>query len=51
MRRRFDRHNGVVSQNRRRQFQYTVPEAVLDCIEQLSREQLAAQGDENSPPA
>jgi hypothetical protein len=44
-------NNGVVSQNRRRQFQYTVPEQVFDYIEQAAREQLAAQADESSPPA
>ncbi len=44
-------NNGVVSQNRRRQFQYTVPEAVFDCIELLAREQLAAQDDESASSA
>lgn len=41
-------NNGVVSQNRRRQYQYTVPEAVFDYIEQAAREQLATQDDESA---
>ncbi|MOA40402.1 hypothetical protein D3C78_1622760 [compost metagenome] len=44
-------NNGVVSQNRRRQYQYTVPEAVFDYIEQAAREQLAAQDDESASSA
>ena len=36
-------NNGIVSRNRRKQFQYSVPEEVFDFIEEQAREVLAEQ--------
>lgn len=36
-------NNGIVSRNRRKQFQYSVPEEVFDFIEERAREVLAEQ--------
>ncbi len=45
-------NNGSVSRNRRKQFQYSVPQEVFDFIEERAREVLAEQAAERpSPPA